>query len=145
MKYTPCFAVFMLAALLDLCGSLTHTFQGCFTHNCSVPNNNTTQQDANVWIFHVMYFIIWGVLCQKQVSKTGTSNYITQYLWDVITCPCPWYLFLAQYNNQCTQNHEISFTVQCYRINIYHIPWNMHPVCWAMFCRGYINGSLRFE
>ena len=29
---------------------------------------------------------------QKQVSWAGTSNYIPQYLWDVITCPCPWYL-----------------------------------------------------
>ena len=33
-----------------------------------------------------------GVLCQKQVSRAGTSNYTLQYLWDVITCPCPWYL-----------------------------------------------------
>ena len=28
----------------------------------------------------------------KQVSRAGTSNYIPQYLWDVITCPSPWYL-----------------------------------------------------
>ena len=27
----------------------------------------------------------WGVLYQKQESKTGTSSYIPQYLWDVIT------------------------------------------------------------
>ena len=39
---------------------------------------------------------IWEHLCQKQVSRAGTSNYIPQYLWDVITCPCPWYLLLAQ-------------------------------------------------
>ena len=38
----------------------------------------------------------WGVFCQKQVSRLGTSNYISQKLWDVITCPCPWYLLLAQ-------------------------------------------------
>ena len=29
--------------------------------------------------------------CQKLVSRAGTSNYIPQYLWDVITCPCPWF------------------------------------------------------
>ena len=29
----------------------------------------------------------WGMLCQKHVSRAETSNYITQYLWDVITCP----------------------------------------------------------
>ena len=26
---------------------------------------------------------------EKQVSNTWTSNYIPQYLWHVITCPCP--------------------------------------------------------
>ena len=36
----------------------------------------------------------WGVLCQKQVSWAGTSNYIPQYLWDVITSP--WYLLVAE-------------------------------------------------
>ena len=38
---------------------------------------------------------IWGQVCQKQVSRAGTNNYIPQYLWGVITCPCPWYLLLA--------------------------------------------------
>ena len=32
------------------------------------------------------------VFCQKQVSKVGKSNCIPQIRWDVITCPCPWYL-----------------------------------------------------
>ena len=30
-------------------------------------------------------------MCQKQASGVETSNYIPQYLWDVITCPCSWY------------------------------------------------------
>ena len=30
---------------------------------------------------------IWGMLCREQVSRAGTSNYIPQILWDVITCP----------------------------------------------------------
>ena len=34
------------------------------------------------------------VVCQKQVSRAGTSNYIPQILWDMITCPSLWYLFL---------------------------------------------------
>ena len=33
---------------------------------------------------------LYVVLCQKQVSRAGTSNYIPQKLWDVITCPCAW-------------------------------------------------------
>ena len=37
----------------------------------------------------------WGILYQKRVSWAGTSNYAPQILWDVITCPCPWYLLLA--------------------------------------------------
>ena len=37
----------------------------------------------------------WGPVCPKQVSRAGTSNYIPQILWDVITCPCPWHLLLA--------------------------------------------------
>ena len=37
----------------------------------------------------------WGFLWQKQVSMTWTSNYIPQYLWDVITCPCPRYMLLT--------------------------------------------------
>ena len=42
---------------------------------------------------------ISGVLCQKQVLRGGTRNYIQQYLWDVTTCPCPWYLLLAQHSS----------------------------------------------
>ena len=37
------------------------------------------------------------VLCQKQVSRAGTSNYIPQIARSVINCPYPWYLLLAQH------------------------------------------------
>ena len=39
------------------------------------------------------------VLCQKQVSKAGTSNYLPQIQWDVMICPCPGYLILAQHSS----------------------------------------------
>ena len=42
-----------------------------------------------ILVSYVVHFIS-GVLCQEQVSRAGTSSYIAQYLWDVITCPCPW-------------------------------------------------------
>ena len=32
---------------------------------------------------------VWKT-CQKQVSRTGVSYYIPQYVWDVITCHCHW-------------------------------------------------------
>ena len=41
---------------------------------------------------------LWGMLCQKKISRAGTSYCIPQILWDAITCPCPGYLFLAQYS-----------------------------------------------
>ena len=34
---------------------------------------------------------------QKQVSSAWTSNDIPQILWNVITCPCPWYLLLEKH------------------------------------------------
>ena len=37
----------------------------------------------------------WGLACQKQVSQAVANNFIPLYLWDVITCPSPWYLLLA--------------------------------------------------
>ena len=40
-----------------------------------------------------------SVLCQKQVWRAGTSNYIPQILWDVITCSWPSYLLLAQHSS----------------------------------------------
>ena len=42
------------------------------------------------------YEFIWGPVCQKQVSRAETCDYIPQYMWDVIICPCLWYLPLAQ-------------------------------------------------
>ena len=67
-----------------------------------------------------MPVIIWGLVWQKQVSRAGTSNYIPQILWDVITCPCPWYLFL-------THCHHMSQTGM-QGINNY-IPQNAVSIC----------------
>ena len=30
----------------------------------------------------------WGLVCQKQVLRVCTNNYISQYLWGVFTFPC---------------------------------------------------------
>ena len=32
-------------------------------------------------------------------SRSGTRNYTPQYLRGVITCPCPWYMHLAQHSS----------------------------------------------
>ena len=39
------------------------------------------------------------MLSQRQGSKAGTSNYIPQIMWDVITCPCPWYVMTSSNGN----------------------------------------------
>ena len=39
------------------------------------------------------------MLCQKQVSRAGTQNYVRQILWDVITCPCPWYQLQVKHSS----------------------------------------------
>ena len=56
-----------------------HFYQGQHTHT-----------HTHQWFTSRNTDVIRGVLCQKQLSRTWTSNYIPQYLWDVITCPCPW-------------------------------------------------------
>ena len=57
------------------------------------------KSDRGIYNFFYQFFVsdstLWGLLWQKQVWRAGTVSYIPQYLWDVITCPCPWYLLLA--------------------------------------------------
>ena len=45
---------------------------------------------------NVLLALIWGPVCQKQVPRAGTNNYIPQILWAVTTCPCPWYLLVPR-------------------------------------------------
>ena len=76
------------------------------------------------WLFDMSVTVkyIWGVLCQKQVPRAGTSNYIPQILWDVITCPCPWYLLLAQhstYETQTLSSLYLLISKQCWAITRY--------------------------
>ena len=70
----------------------------CQLFFCDNNNNFTMLKPcALVLVLHMPVVAKkWGVLCQEQVSKAGTSNYIPKYLGDVISCPWPWYLLLAQ-------------------------------------------------
>ena len=48
------------------------------------------------WIEQLQYgFVIAGLLCRKQVSGAKAYNYVPQYLRDVLTCHCRWYLLLV--------------------------------------------------
>ena len=52
-------------------------------------------------------------LYQKQVWRAETSNYIPWILWGVITCPCPWYLFLTHKSSwvQCHDTGSVAITL----------------------------------
>ena len=48
-------------------------------------------QNLNTSLRHTYHFCIDF----KRETRVGTSNYTPQILWDVFTCPCPWYLLLT--------------------------------------------------
>ena len=67
---------------------------------------------------HVPYalYSTYGFVCKKQVSGAGTSNYNPQYMWDVITCPRPWYWHLA-HKSWCSHNNFCLLDNQYIRLN----------------------------
>ena len=91
------------------------------------PAYNAMSWQCGCWLngIFLCLHILWQhepcisrVLCQKQVSRAGRSNYIPQYLWDYITFPCPWYLLLAQHTS--------------YNAYVFHNqhPYNVSPIKW---------------
>ena len=47
--------------------------------------------------YHQQALLMWSVVPQARI-KARKNKYIPQYLWDVVTSPCPWYLVLAQHS-----------------------------------------------
>ena len=74
--------------------------------------------------YWICYACNWGMMCQKQGSRAGTSNYILQYLWDVITCPCPWYLLLTTLQNSVACSCVLSLVYVKYFTNTLLMPWS---------------------
>ena len=77
---------------------------------------------------------IWGALCQKQVSRVGTSNYIPYYPWNVITCPYSWYMHLVQHARyitthlKCVLHHTSRVYKQRCRDAVTHLGLTSNPV-----------------
>ena len=69
-------------------GSAGKTLEG----EGSLIINTESRHDMREYFKEV---VVTQSACQKQVLRAGTSNYIPQYMWDVMTCVCPWYLLLA--------------------------------------------------
>ena len=57
--------------------------------------NAPTDASYQVYISLVRVFVYWELVRQKQVSRAGTSSYILQIRWDVITCRYPCDLVLT--------------------------------------------------
>ena len=94
-----------------------------------------------------------GLVCQKQVSRAGTSNYITKYkyLWEVITCPCPWNPLLTYKSSYgcrvclawpCSITNVASVTqgTQCW-YTVIEIQWQLNWT-WNIFRRPQVSESL---
>ena len=64
-------------------------------------------------LFRGINCIRWGVLCHNQVSRTGTNNYIPQYLWDVQYIP---------------RNMHTIFVVLCFVVVMQSFIMNSHEV-----------------
>ena len=45
-----------------------------------------------------------------QLSRAEANYYIPQYIWDVITCPYPWHLFLAHSSHLRAKLHAMKYT-----------------------------------
>ena len=58
--------------------------------SCSVDTNKRFRSTLDI----LRWTIIWWIVCQKQVSRARTNNYIPHYLCGVITNPWPYYLLL---------------------------------------------------
>ena len=81
----------------------------------------------------LILFYMSGVLCQKQVSREGTSNHIPLILWDVITCPCPWY-WLA-HNTQINRDHRYVMAKEGASAAQDIAPWWRHQMeTFSAFC-----------
>ena len=50
---------------------------------------------VSLWLCDYVMSSNW--IRENKVWREGTSNYILQYLWDVITWQCPWHMLLTQY------------------------------------------------
>ena len=90
----------------------------CICHRFLVDSSNNTHDASWVVTNSAWRRVAMGAshntidtldACQKHASRAGTSNYIPQILWDVITCPCPWYLLLPHTSSYIDLNF---YTIQ---------------------------------
>ena len=73
----------------------------------------------HLWLdlFKLLCAVLRSVVSEPGI-KGRASNYIQQILWDVITCPYPWGLLLAQHSSIISRKHNdifvFSIICQCW-------------------------------
>ena len=74
-----------------------------------------------------------GLVYQKWVSRTRTSDYTQQILCDVITSPGPWYMFLTQiliYASRLVHCFVLEHVLPRQAENRPHCSWRFRLVLW---------------
>ena len=64
------------------------------TSGIAYPVSNRWKHNKSANYIQNSWDMNWGLVCQKQVSRAGTSNYNSRCMCDVNTCPCPGHLLL---------------------------------------------------
>ena len=95
----------ILRLFLCLCSNLEKSGRLIHMDHIGTCNISTAKQDIAKLYAYFMGYVVndyivlflklepkLGRLCQKEVSKQGTSKYTPQILWDMFTYPCHWYL-----------------------------------------------------
>ena len=105
---TPISAIFcfsqLITSLRDNAGSLFIILRPVCRWLCKyVMNLCQLVARAKLVALNFGFTMKWGLVCQKQVSRVWTSDYIPQYIWDVITCPRPWYQLLTHKSSKDTR------------------------------------------
>ena len=99
--------MFSVSLTVTLCGPVV-TISFCLNTNNIHPIAHPPGRYMGVfaWVQNIInstmqYHSMTEECCARSMyhSRTWTSNYIPQILWDVITCPCPWYLLLVQHSS----------------------------------------------
>ena len=89
-----------------------------------------------------------GVLCQKKVSRAGTSNYTPQYLWDVITCPFPWYPLLVQHSSNpadTLRNNDVAIASKRRNFDVITSKWRRFDVITTLSLRHVFSGNVPYH
>ena len=107
-------------------------FNRYYTQICFQRNGNCHLQN-----FRHFVPVLWVTLCLshtrvpvslKQVSRAWISNYIPQFLWGVITYPCPRYLLLLA---ACMWCEAVIFVAVL--SNKHQTSWQKYLLVWLFF------------